>query len=527
MRALIGYTGFVGGNILQQAGFDMFYNSSNIQNIKGKSFDLLVSAGTSAVVWFANKEPEKDLEAIEKLINSLQHVKAKKFVLVSTIYVYPKPIGVDEDSEIDATNQQPYGKHRFLLENFVFKHFDSIIVRLPHIFGEGLKKGVIYDFLNNNQVENINPESIFQHYNLNYIWKDITIALNNNLKTLNVATEPISAKEIAKYAFEMNFNNRPTAEPVRCDFHTKHAELWGRNSKYLYDKKEVLEDIKKFVESYKNHRLKLAVSTIGWNTSEEEDIKKLLLEMKVTGVEISPDRLFNEKLEFDENKIIQYRDFWRRSNIDLVCIQGVLFSKDNLKIFESEENRRETIDYLKKIISISEKLGVKVIMFGSPKNRKRNGLTAEEADMIAVPFFEELARYAYYKGIYFCIEHNPKGYDSDYIERASEALTLAKKVNHPGFGINIDTGGLVLSGDSSETIITCGNYIKHFHISQPYLTSVESIDEKTHKSFADALRKIKYKGWISIEMRRSKDPTESNDKHIKKSIWSVKRIYGL
>lgn len=527
MRGLIGYTGFVGQNILRQARFDAFYNSSNIEDIEGRSFNLLVSAGTSSLVWLANKEPAKDLEAINILINSLQYVKAKKFVLISTIHVYPNPIGVDEDSEIDIAHQQPYGKHRSLLESFVSKHFDATIVRLPHIFGEGIKKGPIYDFLNKNQVEKIDSGSILQCYNLDYLWKDITIALNNNLKILNVAVEPISVKEIMRYAFEMEFENKTIAQPLKCDFHTKHAKLWGRNSKYLYDKREALEDLKKFAEAYKNHKLKLAVSNIGWNSSEEEDIKKLLLEMEVKGIEVSPDRLFNEKLEFDNNKIIRYRNFWRKSNIDLVSMQGILFSKDQLKIFESEENRRDTMAYLKKIISVSDQLGVKVVMFGSPKNRKRNELTAEEADAIAVPFFRELARCAYDKGMYFCIEHNPKEYGSDYIERASEALILAKKVNHPGFGVNIDTGALVLSGDASEAIISCGNYIKHFHISQPCLSSVESIDENVHKSFADALRKIKYKGWMSIEMERSKDPRESNIGQIRKSIRYVKMIYGL
>lgn len=527
MRGLIGYTGFVGGNILQQARFDRFYNSSNIEDIRGKSFDLLVSAGTSALVWLANKEPEKDLEAINKLIRSLQYVKAKKFVLISTIHVYPNPIGVDEDSKVDIVHQQPYGKHRFLLENFVSKHFDATILRLPHIFGEGIKKGPIYDLLNKNQIENIDSRSALQCYNLACIWKDVTIALKNNLKILNVAIEPVSVKEIARYAFGMEFENKTAAQPLKCDFHTKHAKIWGNNSKYLYDKRVVLEDLKKFVENYKNHKLKLAVSNIGWNSSEEEGIKKILLEGGVGGIEVSPDRLFNKKLEFDDNKIIQYRNFWRKSNIDLVSMQGILFSKDNLEIFKSEENRRGTIAYLKKIISVSEKLGVKVVMFGSPKNRKRNGLTTEEADAIAIPSFRELAKCAYDRGMYFCIEHNPKEYGSDYVETASEALILAKKVNHPGFGINIDTGALVLSGDTSETIISCGNYINHFHISQPYLSSVENIDENVHKYFASALRKIKYKGWVSIEIERSKDPRESNIERIKNSIRTVKRVYGL
>ena len=41
-NALIGYTGFVGMNILQQKPFMFLYNSKNIEEIKGKEFDLIV-----------------------------------------------------------------------------------------------------------------------------------------------------------------------------------------------------------------------------------------------------------------------------------------------------------------------------------------------------------------------------------------------------------------------------------------------------------------------------------------------------
>ena len=112
--ALIGYTGFVGGILSRHTRFDDLYRSTNIEDIRGKSYELIVSAGVSSLKWKANQEPEADRQAILKLMDALRHVKARTFVLISTIDVYDNPVGVDEGSAIapepdDAVRPQPLG----------------------------------------------------------------------------------------------------------------------------------------------------------------------------------------------------------------------------------------------------------------------------------------------------------------------------------------------------------------------------------------------------------------------------------
>ena len=48
-RALIGHTGFVGSNLLNQQSFDDCFNSKNINEIEHKSFEQVICAGVSAV----------------------------------------------------------------------------------------------------------------------------------------------------------------------------------------------------------------------------------------------------------------------------------------------------------------------------------------------------------------------------------------------------------------------------------------------------------------------------------------------
>ena len=252
-NALIGYTGFVGGNILRQKPFKYLYNTKNIEDIQQKKFNLIVCAAAPGVKWIANKEPEKDFNAIKRLINNIKNVKTEKFVLISTIDIYSEINKVDEDSLVKKNDLLPYGRHRRILEEFVESRFNSTIVRLPGLFGKGLKKNVVYDFIHNS-FESIHQDSIFQFYYLDYIWKDINKALENNLKILNFATEPISVKELAKKVFNFDFNNNIASEAPYYDMRTKYGYLWGNNNPYLYSKSKVLADIKLFIKEYQQNK---------------------------------------------------------------------------------------------------------------------------------------------------------------------------------------------------------------------------------------------------------------------------------
>lgn len=247
--ALIGYTGFVGGNINAQNEFTHRFNTKNIDDIDGQEFDLVVSAATYAEMWKINQDPEGDKAQVEGLMAHLKNVKAKKFVLISTVGVYKTPNGADEDTVLETDGLAPYGVNRIPLENFVRDNFDALIVRLPGLFGEGLKKNVIFDLLNNNMVEKIHSQGTYQYYNLANIWKDINIALDAGLKTINFATEPVRTDELAAYAFGIeNFDQQPEGmKAAFWDMHSKHAELYGGTPPYLYSKQQVLDDIKAFV----------------------------------------------------------------------------------------------------------------------------------------------------------------------------------------------------------------------------------------------------------------------------------------
>jgi nucleoside-diphosphate-sugar epimerase len=246
--ALIGHTGFVGGNLARQISFDACFHSKNIGEIRGQTFDTVVCAGVPAVKWLANREPDHDLKGILPLLIALEGVKAARFILISTIDVYRDPVGVDEATPISTDGLHPYGTHRRLVETFVQERFATHhVVRLPGLFGDGLKKNVIYDFLHRNQMENIHADAVFQFYPLDRLASDLRIVVDSGLPVVNFATEPVAVREVADHAFGTTFSNRPSNPPPRYDMRTRHADIFGGAGPYLASRGEVLEQIGAFV----------------------------------------------------------------------------------------------------------------------------------------------------------------------------------------------------------------------------------------------------------------------------------------
>ncbi len=249
-NALVGYSGFVGSTLLKQFSFEARYRSSNINEIVGQEFDLVVCAAASAHKWIANREPEADRQKIEGLIAHLEKVQCSIFLLVSTVDVFKDPIGVNEDATIDESGLHAYGLNRRLLEKFVEVSFPNhLIIRLPGLVGPGLRKNVIFDFLNNNNLHAIDSRGIFQFYPMVNLWYDIQIALKAGLKLVHLTAAPVSVTEISEAGFGKPFEQAQSNPPSVYDFQSKHAALFGGQGAYQYSKRETIQAVRAYAQS--------------------------------------------------------------------------------------------------------------------------------------------------------------------------------------------------------------------------------------------------------------------------------------
>ncbi len=301
---LVGYTGFVGGNLARSHAFDRLYNSKNIADAFDERHGLVVYAGMRAEKFLANSDPDGDKRLVEQALDNIRRMRPDKLVLISTVDVYKNPRGVDETTPVDTDGLHPYGYNRYLLEQWAAEAVaDCHIVRLPGLFGHGMKKNFIYDmmtlvpsmlkaekydalcaqsplvepsyapapngfyklreldaaaqeklrafFAHNdfNSLRFTDSRAVYQFYNLVNLWRDIETMLEADVRLLNISSEPTSAAEVYEFVKGAPFVNEITPTPVVYDWRSIHAARFGGKNGYLYNKETILQEIKQGVES--------------------------------------------------------------------------------------------------------------------------------------------------------------------------------------------------------------------------------------------------------------------------------------
>jgi hypothetical protein len=249
-NALIGFSGFVGTTLQKQCSFQSLYRSTNIQDIDHQTFSTVVLCAAPAQKWIANRNPIADRHNIDSLISHLKTITCNTFVLISTVDVFKSPNGVDENTQVDEEGLHAYGLHRLLLERFVESYFPNhLIARLPGLVGPGLRKNVIFDFLNNNNLHSIDCRGVFQFYPRVNLWWDIQTALKARLKLVHLTAEPISVSDLSELGFGKSFTQLTDNQAAIYDMRTCHAEVFGCVGNYQYSQRDTLHAVRAYAQS--------------------------------------------------------------------------------------------------------------------------------------------------------------------------------------------------------------------------------------------------------------------------------------
>jgi nucleoside-diphosphate-sugar epimerase len=254
MKFLIGHSGFVGETLKRQTHFDALFRSNNIEQIADRTADLIVCAGAPSQKWIANRDPATDKASIARLITALHTVNAAYVVLISTVDVFTNPLGVDEDSPIDTAGLQPYGLHRYQLEQAVKEQFEHhLIVRLTGLVGEGLRKNALYDLKHRHQLNALDARAHYQFYPMQHLWRDIGRAREAGLQLAHFNAEPLPLGTVAQDIFAIPLADASNPTPARYDLHTRHASTLGSHGRYLYDASASLAAIRAYATNLQEH----------------------------------------------------------------------------------------------------------------------------------------------------------------------------------------------------------------------------------------------------------------------------------
>ena len=304
--ALIGSTGFVGGVLAQHIAFDAAYASANLDQIADQTFDTVICAGAPAAMWRANMDPVGDLANLERLVENVGRGRIGRVVLISTIAVLANPTSSADEATDDFETRLAYGRNRRWLETALADRFSTLILRLPALFGPGLKKNFLFDLrhpvpsflrkeafrvlqgqLSDRHAASLravyapdgatglmmldrsalmdrhdsldlaqavvaagygaadltHPDSRFQFYGLDHLATDIAAALELDLDVLHLAVEPWRAGDLCEALTGRSLTM--TQVPSRSeDMRTRYAERLGGSGPYLQTRDQVLQAIR-------------------------------------------------------------------------------------------------------------------------------------------------------------------------------------------------------------------------------------------------------------------------------------------
>lgn len=264
--------------------------------------------------------------------------------------------------------------------------------------------------------------------------------------------------------------------------------------------------------------MKLAVSNIAWERHDDPHILKLLKSNNVSGIEIAPTKLWPEWDGASYQKARDYKEKMKTHGFSLPAMQAILFGKPELQVFNGESHS-SFFEHIKLLADIANGFGCQVLVFGSPKNRKRGTLPYDKAWNLALDFFYKAGEICDSQGCCIGLESNPTEYDCDFITHVMDAKKIVDEVNHPGFKLHLDSAGIHMNGEDIVSILEQVQDFVHYHISEPMLKPIHS-GVVNQKRGLKNLKSMGYKKWVSIEMRQppSFDEFEKSLIHVNKMI---------
>lgn len=247
--------------------------------------------------------------------------------------------------------------------------------------------------------------------------------------------------------------------------------------------------------------MKLAISNIAWEQSQDEKMYGILREKGIAGLEIAPTRIFPEN-PYDQ--LQQARDWRKRIEQDYgLCVpsmQSIWYGRTE-KLFGTDRERRELFEYTKKAIDFAQVIGCGNLVFGCPKNRNvPEDLGIEAATEITEEFFSQLGAYAAACETVLSMEANPTIYHTNFINTTEEAIVLVEKIGSRGFRVNFDLGTVIANGESLSVLEGKFSCVNHVHMSEPGLGKI--VERGLHRELMQLICRSDYEGFWSVEMGR-------------------------
>ena len=199
-----------------------------------------------------------------------------------------------------------------------------------------------------------------------------------------------------------------------------------------------------------------------------------------------PDREFSKRLkEFDTCR--------------LPVIACNSFIPGTLKVTGPDARPDSVLRYAETAFRRAASVGIRIIVFGSSGARSiPDGFDRQQARSQFISLLKKMGPVAGKYGITVAIENLQKS-ETNFINTVGEALVIAREVNNPNIRVLADIFHMMRENERPEALTAAGAWLVHCHIAELKDRTAPGMAGDDFRPYFSALRKMGYRGGISIE----------------------------
>lgn len=246
--------------------------------------------------------------------------------------------------------------------------------------------------------------------------------------------------------------------------------------------------------------MKFAISNIAWETHDDHEILQLLKKYHVAGIEVAPTKIWPDWQGAGYERAHEYQKTMKEQGFALPVMQAILFGKPELQVFD-RASHTAFLEHFRLLADLAAGFECKTLVFGAPKNRKRNCISFTDALTIAGELFYNIGEIIKNSGAVLGIEANPVEYGCDFLTNIQDVKNFTEEIASPYIQPHFDSAAVYMCGGNIQDELTKTPDFCHFHLSEPMLEPLAA-GVVNHRESLNALKAINYNKWISIEMKQ-------------------------
>lgn len=208
----------------------------------------------------------------------------------------------------------------------------------------------------------------------------------------------------------------------------------------------------------------VGVSSMAWEPKEDSHVSEALSSFGICNVDLTPSKYFSWDAHNAVSLAQELREFWESRNFRIRGIQSLLFGVPKWNILDPSD-WNSLFSHFEKVFNITEALGARFLVFGSPSNRRAEGLSKHEAVEVAEGFFREIANRMQGRDLELTIEANPERYGCDFITSTSQSAELVKRIASPNISSQLDLGTCMINSEKLEELSVYAGNFGYVHLS--------------------------------------------------------------